>query len=98
MESIEMTRINIRLATNVKDWYMLEANKMGMNMTQYIAFVLSNHFKTVVAQESLNQLALLSKDPEYIKKNQEFIDLMIREGNEKQHFLILDLVSLNGKI
>lgn len=52
IEDLKLTRVNISIEEDCKEWFQFKAKSMGMSMANLMAFILSNYY-----EQNLNQQA-----------------------------------------
>jgi antitoxin component of RelBE/YafQ-DinJ toxin-antitoxin module len=76
LNDIELVRVNVHLERGVKEWFQYRAKSMGMNMSQLMAFILTNYADTQRNNEAVRNLSDLAADEQTTVTNQEFIEAM----------------------
>ena len=64
-DDFKYTKCAVNLEQSVKEWYMLEARSMAMTMSQYMAFILTQHYKNEVRAEGARRLSELASSKEW---------------------------------
>jgi len=74
--NFEYQKVNVNLEKSVKDWYLLEAQSMAMTMSQYMAFILTQHYKNELRAEGARRLSELAGSEKWEKMAKDSIDGM----------------------
>lgn len=64
-EDFKYIKCAVNLEVSVKEWYMREARSMAMTMSQYMAFILTQHYKNEVRAEGARRLSELASSKEW---------------------------------
>ena len=60
-EDLVLTRVNISIEEDCKQWYMFKAKSMGMSMANLMSFVLSNFWEQHITADAVRLLSEISK-------------------------------------
>lgn len=60
-EDLVLTRVNISIEEDCKQWYMFKAKSMGMSMANLMSFVLSNFWEQHITADAVRLLSEVSK-------------------------------------
>lgn len=57
IDGIEIVKTNIKLEKSIKEWYRYKARTMAMDMSQLMAYVLTNYCETQKNSEALRTMS-----------------------------------------
>lgn len=77
---VELIRTTIRVPKEVRDWYADEGKAIGINMSQHMAMILTQHYRNQQALEATRKLSKMEQyDPSDIMK---MLDFMTKEAEK----------------
>lgn len=82
IEDLKLTRVNVSIEEDCKNWYQFKAKSMGMSMANLMAFILSNYYESQLTQEATRVLAEAAK-PENTKETNDVAMAMIEALNKR---------------
>lgn len=82
IEDLKLTRVNVSIEEDCKNWYQFKAKSMGMSMANLMAFILSNYYESQLTQEATRVLAEAAK-PENAKETNDVAMAMIEALNKR---------------
>lgn len=90
----DFTRVNISLASEVKDWYMLQSKKYGTTMSGFMCLVLTKHYESEV---NMNTLKKMTDFINFSKVMEEDINFKEMNDDFKQFISLLSKLNDNSK-
>jgi len=76
IEDLVLTRVNISIEEDCKQWYMFKARSMGMSMANLMSFVLSNFWEQHITADAVRLLSELTNGEELKKFNAETKEIL----------------------
>lgn len=76
IEDLKLTRVNISIEEDCKEWYQFKAKSMGMSMANLMAFILSNYYENSLNQQAQRTLSEAMKS-ESVKETNDVAMAMI---------------------
>jgi len=76
IEDLVLTRVNISIEEDCKQWYMFKARSMGMSMANLMAYVLSNFWEQHITADAVRLLSEMSQGEDLKKLNSDTKDIL----------------------
>lgn len=84
IEDLKLTRVNISIEEDCKEWYQFKAKSMGMSMANLMAFILSNYYENQLTQQATRGIAEAIKS-ENVKETNDVAMAMIEAIKAQQN-------------
>jgi antitoxin component of RelBE/YafQ-DinJ toxin-antitoxin module len=84
LNDIELIRININIAKNVKEWYQYKAKSMGMSMSTLMAYILTDYYDKQIQADTIRMACDDSTKEETKQMYKMMFELLQEIQEEKQ--------------